>query len=29
MNRFKRLGVIRDGRELQINGSLLNGLLLE
>jgi len=29
MNRFKRLGVIRDGRELQINGSLLSGLLLD
>jgi CRP-like cAMP-binding protein len=29
MNRFKRLGVIRYGRELQINSSLLHGLLLE
>lgn len=29
MNRFKRLGVIRYGRELQINDSLLKDLLLE
>lgn len=29
MNRLRRLGVIRYGRELQVNGSMLSGLLLD